>query len=79
MEPASALADLVRRKPEVIIDNLPAEKDLAAVRKSWSRMKPVPAVRDGRIHAVFDRDLLIPGPRLPAGLARLAKMIHGED
>jgi len=77
--PDVALADLVRRKPEVIIDNLPAEKDLAAVRNSWSRLTPVPAVRDGNIHAVFDRDLLIPGPRLPAGLARLAKMIHGED
>ncbi|MEE8104163.1 MAG: helical backbone metal receptor [Planctomycetota bacterium] len=77
--PDVSLADLVRRKPEVIIDNLPAEKNIAAVRAAWSRLKPVPAVRDGKIHAVFDRDLLIPGPRLPAGLARLAKMIHGED
>ena len=77
--PDVGLADLVRRKPEVIIDNMPAEKDLAAVKKAWSLLTPVPAVEHGNIHAVFDRNLLIPGPRLPDGLARLAKMIHGEN
>jgi len=38
----------------------------------------VPAVRAGRVFAVSDNALLIPGPRLPKSVERLAEMIHGR-
>jgi hypothetical protein len=68
----------VRVAPDVIIDNLPPEEG-DAYRDAWSRFADlVPAVRDGRIHAVRDPALLIPGPRLPAAIERLVEMIHGD-
>jgi ABC-type Fe3+-hydroxamate transport system substrate-binding protein len=72
--PTVNLETVVRRKPEVIIDNLPPEEDF---RSAWARLDTVPAVRHGRVHAVRDPDLLIPGPRLPEAVARLVEMIHG--
>jgi len=70
------LERVVRLAPEVIIDNLPAEPD---PRTAWQALrKQVPAVRDGRVYAVNDNRLLIPGPGLPRAVARLAKMIHGR-
>ncbi len=74
--PTITLETFVRRAPEVIIDNLPAEGDpLGAWRKFAGQ---VPAVRDGRVFAVRDAALLIPGPRLPEAVRRLAEMIHGR-
>jgi len=76
--PAISLDTFVRVSPDVIIDNLPPEEG-EAFRDAWSRFAElVPAVRDGRIHAVRDPALLIPGPRLPEAVRRLVGMIHGE-
>jgi len=73
--PAIGLDDFVRAAPDVIIDNLPPEDDPHA---AWARFaEVVPAVRDGRVYAIRDRGLLIPGPRLPEAVERLAEMIHG--
>jgi len=73
--PNIGLDDLVRAAPDVIIDNLPPEDDAQA---AWARFSEVvPAVRDGRVHAIRDRGLLIPGPRLPEAVERLVEMIHG--
>jgi len=77
--PAYAMVRLervVRLAPEVIIDNLPAEPD---PRTAWEALHDqIPAVRDGRVYAVKDNRLLIPGPGLPRAVARLAEMIHGR-
>jgi len=70
------LETLVRLAPEVIVDNLPPEGRDAA--RAWRRLSHVPAVRDGRVHVVLDPALLIPGPRLPDAVRRLAEMIHGR-
>ncbi len=69
--PKLRLEEIVRLAPEVIIDNAgPAE--------AWRALPTVPAVRDGRVFAVADNALLIPGPRLPRSVERLAGMIHGR-
>ncbi|MGQ0615156.1 MAG: ABC transporter substrate-binding protein [Planctomycetaceae bacterium] len=73
-----SLEALVRLAPAVIVDNVPPEKSVEGARAAWSRYRDLPAVRDGRVHAVLDPQLLIPGPRLPDAVARLAELIHGE-
>ncbi len=74
--PTISLETFVRRAPQVIIDNLPAEEDPL---DAWGKFAAqVPAVRDRRVFAVRDAALLIPGPRLPEAVRRLAEMIHGR-
>jgi ABC-type hemin transport system substrate-binding protein len=69
--PRLRLETIVRLAPEVIIDN-------AGDAEAWRALPLVPAVRDGRVFAVADRALLIPGPRVPKSVERLAEMIHGR-
>lgn len=69
--PKLRLEEIVRLAPEVIIDN-GGEAD------AWRALPTIPAVRDRRVFAVTDRALLIPGPRLPRSVERLAGMIHGR-
>jgi len=69
---------VLRLAPEVIVDNMPPEQTAEEVLRAWSRLESVPAVRDRRVHAVLDPDLLIPGPRLPEAVRRLAEMLHGR-
>jgi len=65
------LERLLRLEPDVVIDNLPAEEDPAAVWAKLSGMKaPVRFVRENR--------MLIPGPRLPSAASALAELIHGD-
>jgi len=73
--PRLRLETIVRLKPDVIIDNVPGGEDPV---EAWSALTTIPAVRDGRVFAVTDRALLIPGPRLPQSVERLAEMIHGR-
>ncbi|MHC4339697.1 MAG: ABC transporter substrate-binding protein [Planctomycetota bacterium] len=72
--PSVRLETILRRKPEVIIDNQPGEQRVADV---WSRYDMVPAVRSGRVFAIKDPQLLIPGPHLPRAVRRMVEMIHG--
>lgn len=75
--PTLRLETLVRLKPQVVIDNLPGEVDHAA---AWEHLRKlgVPAVVDGRVFAVRDNTLLIPGPRIPEAIEQLVEMIHGD-
>ena len=76
--PTISLELIVRRGPQVIIDNVPTESDpLTAWRASV--LASVPAVRDRRVFPVRDPGLLIPGPRLPAAVRRMVEMIHGPS
>ncbi len=69
--PKLRLETIVRLAPQVIIDN-------AGGAEAWGVLTQIPAVRDGRVHAVGDPALLIPGPKLPQSVARLVEMIHGR-
>jgi len=73
--PKLRLEQIVRLKPQVIIENVPGRGDAV---EAWRALPLVPAVRDGRVFAVDDRALLIPGPHLPRSVERLAGMIHGR-
>jgi len=73
--PKVSLEEVVRLKPEVIIDNVPGGTDPF---EAWRGFETIPAVRDRRVHAVSDNRLLIPGPHIPRSVARLVEMIHGR-
>jgi len=64
------LERLVRCNPDIIIDNLPAEGDPGAL---WAS-GPLPNVR---VRFVRDNKMLVPGPRLPDAIRKLAELIHG--
>jgi iron complex transport system substrate-binding protein len=72
--PVVRLETVLRRKPEVIIDNQTGETDWVDV---WSEFDWMPAVREKRVFRVEDPQLLIPGPHLPRAVRRLVEMIHG--
>ena len=73
--PKVSLEQIVRLGPEVIIDNVPGGEDPM---EAWREFPTLPAVKHERVYAVRDRDLLIPGPRLPRAVERLVEMIHGR-
>jgi iron complex transport system substrate-binding protein len=66
------LERLVRCNPDIIIDNLPAEDDPAAL---WAS-GPLPKVR---VRFVNDNRMLVPGPKLPDAVRKLAELIHGDS
>ncbi|MHC4972646.1 MAG: ABC transporter substrate-binding protein [Planctomycetota bacterium] len=73
--PKVSLEEVVRLKPEVIIDNVPGGTDPY---EAWRGFETIPAVRDRRVYAVSDNRLLIPGPHIPRSVERLVEMIHGR-
>jgi iron complex transport system substrate-binding protein len=74
--PKVTLEQVVRLRPEVIIDNVPGGTDPY---EAWRGFETVPAVRERRVYAVSDNRLLIPGPHIPRSVARLVEMIHGRS
>lgn len=68
-----SLERLVRLAPDVIIDSVPlADAHL----EEW---REIPAFAKARIRGVRDRGLLIPGPRIPRAVERMAELIHGRS
>lgn len=73
--PKVSLEQVVRLKPDVIIDNVPGGTDPFV---AWRGFETIPAVRDRRVYAVSDNRLLIPGPHIPRSVERLVELIHGR-
>lgn len=71
---------VLARQPDVILE-LRAEgtpDDEAAVRRAWQSLSAVPAVRNGRVHALYGSELVVPGPRIARAAERIARAIHPE-
>lgn len=69
--PIVSQEEVIRRDPEVIIVLHPGS---VVDRTGWSRVR---AVREGRVFAALDDDLLLrPGPRLALGYAELRKVLE---
>ena len=68
--------------PEVILEirgeSAPSAAALKQDLDAWRRLASVPAVRDGRIHALVGGELVIPGPRALEGIRRIAHALHPE-
>jgi iron complex transport system substrate-binding protein len=68
--------EVVRRNPDVIVLASGATPDEVAARVGWSS---IAAVRDNRVYAGFDEDLLFrAGPRTAEGVALLYEMFYGD-
>ncbi len=73
---------LLARAPDIIVEVRAAENwtadRIARERAVWNALPSVPAVRNGRIHFVFDVRLAIPGPRVAEAVRVLAETVHGS-
>jgi iron complex transport system substrate-binding protein len=74
-----AVETLIARAPEVIVEiraNPP--KDVAAERRAWQTLTTMPAVRNSRIHFLAGEYLVVPGPRIAAGVEAFARVLHPD-
>ncbi|NUO48745.1 MAG: ABC transporter substrate-binding protein [Polyangiaceae bacterium] len=76
--PRLGLEALFAADPDVIIDGS-GHGEASPTRRDVPALETLRAVRDGRIHALASSAALRPGPRLGAGMAELARLIHGSS
>jgi iron complex transport system substrate-binding protein len=72
---------LLRERPELIVELQPDPVDAAraaALRRDWQVLGALPAVERGRIAIVCGDEVLVPGPRLPSLIGKLARATRGE-
>lgn len=72
---------LLRERPELIVELQPDPVDAeraAALRRDWEVLGALPAVAGGRIAIVCGEEVLLPGPRLPLLVDKLARAVRGE-
>jgi ABC-type Fe3+-hydroxamate transport system substrate-binding protein len=66
---------LVANAPEVIVD---LTDDATSALDHWRRYPSLPAVEDGRVHAVAASAVSLPGPDLDQALSVLAGALYGD-
>jgi iron complex transport system substrate-binding protein len=79
--PQISKESLVKRQPEVILEVIPGgipEEKLKLLKKDWSQLPMLPAVKSGNIHFLFEDFLLIPGVRIARTVRRFAEIFHPE-
>ena len=76
--PQLSLEEVVRRAPEVVIVAAAGQADPLAALRGRPGWREVPAVRDGRVHAVDPNLVNRPGPRMDEAAGTLARLIHGD-
>ncbi len=68
--------------PEVIIelryDETMSAPEIDREKQAWSPLSSVPAVRRGRLHILTGSEFVVPGPRVAAATARLARALHAD-
>ncbi len=76
--PQLSLEAVVRRAPDVVIVGSAGVPDPLATLRERPGWRDVPAVREGRVHAVDPNLVNRPGPRMDEAASRLARLIHGS-
>jgi iron complex transport system substrate-binding protein len=79
--PQISKESLVKRQPEVIIEAIPggiSKEKLILLKKDWSQLPQLPAVKSGNIHYLTEDFLLIPGVRIAQTVRRFAQILHPE-
>ena len=68
------------RKPDVVLEvrGTQATADLPEAVRAWAILGSVPAVRNGRVHALAGAYLVVPGPRLGEAAEAIARAIHPD-
>ena len=75
--PQLSLEEVVRRAPEIIIVAAAGQAEPGTTLGGRPGWRDVPAVADGRVHAVGPNLVNRPGPRMDEAAATLARLIHG--
>lgn len=73
--PRASLEWLVAQRPEVLLDG---DADAEPAARYWRRWPSIPAVAQGRVVALDQGLVTLPGPDLDEALLRLARALHGE-
>jgi iron complex transport system substrate-binding protein len=76
--PSLSPETILARAPAILLDGTPAAND-EETRAYWSRFPDLPAVKNGRVHALQDLAVVQPGPRLEQAIRSLEDRIHGEE
>jgi iron complex transport system substrate-binding protein len=76
--PRYSLEAAVAAAPEVIILASHGSRSGPVAREKWERLASLPAIRNGRLHALSGDLLHRYGPRMIDGLYELARAIHPE-
>jgi len=80
--PTLDLEEIIAAQPDIILDVMPGRELSAADHQEivvqWSRLRTVPAVRQGRIHVLTEDYALTPSPRVVLLAERLNKIFRGE-
>ena len=79
--PQISKESLIKRQPQIIIEaipgGMPAEK-FKLLKKDWSQLPMLPAVKSGNIYYLTEDFLLIPGVRIAMTFRRFAEIIHPD-
>jgi iron complex transport system substrate-binding protein len=76
--PTLSAEGVMRLNPDVIIEFSSGGTDAAALRRQWSRLDSVRAVRNGRVYVFTGEFLSVPGPRFARFADTIARAIRGE-
>jgi iron complex transport system substrate-binding protein len=76
--PRFSAEEALARRPERVVLARQGEESVEARLRDWPHLALLPAVRQGRVHAVEGDLLYRPGPRVVEGLRRLARLLHPE-
>jgi iron complex transport system substrate-binding protein len=76
--PTLSAEGVMRLDPDVIIEFSSGATDATALRRQWSRLDAVRAVRNGRVYVFTGEFLSVPGPRFARLTETIARSIRGE-
>jgi iron complex transport system substrate-binding protein len=73
---------ILARQPDVIVELHYGDRLDVPIgslhMEAWNALGAVPAVKNGRVSALVGDEFVIPGPRVLAGIQRLARVLHPE-
>jgi len=73
--PRASLEWLVAQAPELVLDS---DDDAQPAAAFWSRWPSLPAAARGRVVALDEDAVTLPGPDLDRALLRIARAVHGD-
>ncbi|MGH9220135.1 MAG: ABC transporter substrate-binding protein [Vicinamibacterales bacterium] len=76
--PTLSAEGVMRLDPDVIIEFSSGGADATALRRQWSRLDALRAVRNGRVYVFTGEFLSVPGPRFAGFAETIARSIRGE-
>ena len=76
--PTLSAEGVMRLNPDVIIEFSSGSADATALRRQWSRLDSVRAVRNRRVYVFTGEFLSVPGPRFVQFATTIAQAIRGE-